>query len=212
MTDPSSAAATWGRLAERYGAQERLEARALDAALRLAAPARSDRLVDLGTGTGLLLRRLAARPARPREATGVDRSTAMLARVGALPAGWSVRPGDARAVGLPDGWADVVTCCYLLHLLDASQRRAVLGEAHRLLGRGAGSRLVVVTVWSAALPARGVLALLARVSPVRLGGLRPLDPTADLQAAGFTVTRRVVLASGGYPSLVLAATPSLPAA
>jgi ubiquinone/menaquinone biosynthesis C-methylase UbiE len=206
-------ASTWDRLAPRYGAQERLEERAIATALRLAAPAPGERLIDLASGTGLLLRRLAARDARPSEAVGIDRSAGMLARVGPLPAGWSVLRADARAVPLPDRCAGVVTCAYLLHLLDATDRRAVLGEARRLLRPAPDGRLVVVTVWSDERRAPGrlvgrALRSAARMRPGAWGGLRPLDPTAELAAAGFDVTRRVVLPRGGYPSLVLAARPS----
>lgn len=113
-----SAMATWDGLADRYNAQEPYETRALETAVRLAAATPGERLVDLGTGTGLLLRCLAERPIGPLHAVGVDRSARMLARVGPLPSGWSTMLADARAVALPDGWADVVTCSYLLHLLD----------------------------------------------------------------------------------------------
>jgi ubiquinone/menaquinone biosynthesis C-methylase UbiE len=206
----ASAAATWDRHAARYAAQERLELRAIDAALRLAAPAPDERLVDLATGTGLLLRRLAAKPGAPREAVGVDRSQGMLAGVGPLPDGWSTMHADARAVALPDGWADVVTCAYLLHVLEPPERADVLAEARRLLRPGGDARLVVVSVWPDARSpggrlARAVLGALARARPSAWGALRPLDPTADLVAAGFTVTRRVLLPRRGYPSVVLAA-------
>lgn len=205
-------ACTWDRLAPGYGAQERFEQRAIDAALRLAAPASGERFMDLGTGTGLLLRRLAAREQRPAEAVGVDHSAAMLARVGTLPAGWSVLRADARAVPLPDGCADVVTCAYLLHLLEATDRHTVLGEALRLLAPDRNARLVVVTVWSDERRPLGrlvgaALRCMSRVRPRTWGGLRPLDPTSDLAAAGFDVVRSVVLARRGYPSLVLAAVP-----
>lgn len=208
--DPAQAT-TWDRLAARYGAQERLELRAIESALRLAAPAPEERLVDLGTGTGLLLRRLGALPARPRAAVGVDRSAGMLARAGPLPAGCSILRADARAVPLPDGWADVVTCAYVLHLLGEADRRELLGEARRLLRPGRGARLVVVTVWAderrpaGSLLARALRAA-ARLRPSAWAGLRPLDPSADLAAAGFAVTQRIVLPRRGYPSLVLAAT------
>ena len=177
-----------------------------------------DRLVDLATGTGLLLRRLAAAAVRPREAIGVDRSAGMLARVGELPAGWSTLNADARAVPLPDGSADVVTCAYLLQLLEPAERAAVLAEARRLLakrtgpGSGSASRLVVVTTWADGDHLRGrltrvALDRLARARPQTAGGMRPLDPTADLARAGFATTRREVLARGRFPSLVLAARP-----
>jgi len=98
-----AAAGTWDEHATRYAGQERLEARAIEAALRLADPLPQDRVVDLATGTGLLLRALAA------------------------------------------------------------------------------------------------------ASPSRWGGLRPLDPTAELGPAGLVATHRVVVPRGGYPSLVVRA-------
>ncbi len=213
---PAAAATTWDALAARYRAQERLENRAVDVALALAAPEPHERLVDLATGTGLLLRRLAARPARPREAIGVDRSAGMLARVGDLPPGWSTVLGDARRVGLPTGSADVVTCSYLLHLLDGAERADVIAEAKRLLAASSASRLVTVTVWADRSRARGrlisrALRAAARARPTAWGGLHPFDPSADLAAAGFVVTRRAVLPRRGYPSLVLAAVLASPA-
>jgi SAM-dependent methyltransferase len=201
----AAAATTWNRNAGRYGAQGHWETTAVDAALRVAAPRSGERLVDLATGSGLVLRRLAGRPDRPREVVGVDRSPRMLAGVGELPPGWSTITADARSVPLPDGWADVVTCAYMLHLLDPPARAAVLAEARRLLAPRTSSRLVVVTVWAGTPFVRGGLGLLARTLPRAWGGLRPLDPSADLVAAGLAVTQRVVLARSGYPSLVLGA-------
>jgi len=206
----AAAAGTWDRLAVRYGAQEHLETRAIDAALRLAGTTPAERLVDLATGTGLVLRRLAERPARPRVAVGVDRSEDMLARVGTLPPGWSTVRADAQQVPLPDAWADVVVCSYLLQLLEPGERAAVLAEARRLLRPGGTSRLVSVTTWADDRGARGrlvsrALGACARMRPAAWGGLRPLDPTGDLMAAGFAVAHRVVLPRRGYPSLVLAA-------
>lgn len=211
--DPCAAASTtWDALAARYRTQEHLETRAVDVALRLAAPEPHERLVDLATGTGLVLLRLAARPARPREAIGVDHSGGMLARGGELPRGWSTLHADARHVVLPAGCADVVTCSYLLHLLDRADRADVIAEARRLLAPGAACRLVTVTVWADDSCVRGrlisrALRAAARARPAAWGGLRPLDPSADLEAAGFVITRRVVLPRRGYPSLVIVATP-----
>ena len=202
----AAAAGTWDRLAARYGAQEHWECAAIDAALRVAAPRPDERLVDLATGTGLLLRRLAEQPAgRPREAVGVDRSSGMLAAAGALPPGWTVLNADARAVPLPDGWADVVTCAYALHLLAAQERAELLAEARRLLAPRPTSRLVVVTVWSERVAVRAALWLLARWLRSAGTGLHPVDPAADLARAGFALTQRVDLPRHGYPSLVLLA-------
>ena len=202
-------AAIWDRLAARYPAQEHLELRAIDAALRLAAPQRDERLVDLGTGTGLVLRRLAGAPQRPREAVGVDHSCAMLAAVGALPVGWQVLQQDARAVTLPSGWADVITCAYVLHLLEPRDRAAVLAEARRLLAGRPHPRLVVVTVFADRPAVAAVLRTIARLRPSAWQAVRPLDPTSDVVAAGFAVTHRTVLPRGGYPSLIVAAAPAV---
>ena len=136
----------------------------------------------------------------------------MLTRVGGLPPGWSTLLSDAGVVPLPDGWADVVVCSYLLQLLEPAERVAVLAEARRLLRPASASRLVAVTVWvdgrrAAGLLASRVLAHAARTRPRAWGGLRPVDPSAELAAAGFALSRRVVLPRRGYPSLVLAARP-----
>ncbi len=206
----AAAAGTWDEHATRYAGQERFEAPAVAAAVRLADPGPQDRVVDLATGTGLLLHALAARESRPATAIGVDRSAGMLAQVGRLPDDWRVIHGDARCVSLPDGTADVVTCCYLLHLLGMEDRGRVLREARRLLRGAPGSRLVIATVWAnpdtiGGRMLKGVLPRLAAASPRRWGGLMPLDPTAELGPAGLVATHRVVLPRGGYPSLVVRA-------
>lgn len=204
------AAAVWDAQARGYGAQEWLEARAVATALRLARHTEHDRVIDLGCGTGAVLRALAARGHRPRSVVGVDRSAGMLARVGPLPPDWRTIEADARSVPLPEASADLVTCSYLLHLLGPGDRAAVLAEARRLLAPGEGSRLVVVSVWpNPRTPGgrllRAAFTAMARRHPARLGGLAPHDPAGDLRQAGFAVTHRIELPRRGYPSIVLRA-------
>ncbi len=197
---------SWDRAARFYDLQLWLERAALGVAIDMAEIGADDRLLDIGAGTGGLLRELAKRGAAPRDAIGVDVSPKMLARAPALPAGWRLARGDAAQLRLPDRSFDVVTATYLLHLLDPGKRAAVLTEVRRVL-RSRG-RLVVVTV---APPRSQMLArTLDRVfRPTRAGsgvlaGLRPLDPRPDLEEAGFAVqgTRR---SCRGYPSLIVAA-------
>ena len=200
----------WDRHARSYDWQLWLEHSALGAAVDMAETGPDDRLLDLGCGTGGLLRELAGRATAPREAIGVDTSSKMLARVPNLPAGWGLMQADAARLPFPDRSFDVLTATYLLHLLDRPEREAVLAEAARIM-RPEG-RLVVVTV---APPRSQALArVFDRVfhpawsrSGV-LAGLRPLDPRPDLEGSGFVVreTRR---ASRGYPSLIVAARLSL---
>ena len=202
--------ADWDRQAARYGAQEHLEVAPVAAALRLARVRPRDRVVDLATGTGVVLRALAAGTPRPARAVGVDSSAGMLAQVGALPDGFALLEADAADTGLPDGTADLVTCGYLLQLVGPEERLAVAREARRLLAPG--GRVVVITTWADRRRPGGwvvhhVLAGIAAAAPVGLGGLRPVDPTDALERAGLRVVRRLEHPRGGYPSLALLAVP-----
>jgi ubiquinone/menaquinone biosynthesis C-methylase UbiE len=184
----------WDVVAPLYDLQLALERPAIQTALDLAQPCSTDRLLDVATGSGVVLRTLAARVPRPDEAIGVDASSGMLARVPALPNGWRVVRGDACALPFPDARFDVTTCAYLLHLIDLQERRRVLAEIHRaLVPRG---RLVTVT--PVAPPTTFGAAL------VRIAGRYLLDPRADLERAGFMV-RAARYVRAGYPSLCVLA-------
>ena len=201
-------ATAWDRAAPLYDVQLGLERRALDAAVEVASPSAGDRVLDLATGTGALLRRLALSPDSPREVLGVDASAAMLARAPALPPTWRLRRVDATQLPLPTGGYDLVCAAYLLHVLDATARRAVLREVTRVLAPG--GRLVLVTVTapppSVLAVAFEALAAWARHGSGILAGLRPLDPRPELRAAGFDVMR-ARRTTRGYPSLVVLARP-----
>lgn len=198
-------AATWDRLAPLYDWQLPLERPALRAAADLARPSPGDRLLDLATGTGAMLRELEAQPGAPDAAVGVDASARMLARVPPLPPGWELVRAEASELPLADDSFDLATAAYLLHLLAPPLRGAVLAELARVLRPG--GRLVTVTVAPPRHPrtARAVErafdAGLAHLGPV--AGLRPLDPRPDLVAAGFKPTE-VRRTGRGYPSLIIA--------
>jgi ubiquinone/menaquinone biosynthesis C-methylase UbiE len=188
-TGPDVPVRVWSRAARLYDLQLPLERRALDAAVELAGAEPDDRLIDVATGTGGLLRGLAAARTRPDRAVGVDASESMLERVPPLPAGWELTQADARALPFPDASFDVATACYLLHLLTPTSRNQVLREVARVLR--ADGRLVVVTPAEPRTRVMQVLAAplltLARRSSGTLAGLRPLDPTRALRDAGFAV-------------------------
>ena len=188
-----------GPLGRIYDRQLPLERAALATAVELAAPSESERLLDVATGTGGLLRELARRRARPAEVVGIDRSTSMLAVAAThgLPARWRLLAGDARRLPFPDRRFDVVTACYLLHLLDQECRARTIAEITRVLRENA--RVVTVTVESRRPAARAVLKRLPRLS-----GLRPLDPSDELRAAGLE-PRRARYVRDGWPSLCVLA-------
>lgn len=197
----------WSVLARTYDRQLFLERTALRAAVDIGAPRREDAWLDLGTGTGGMLRELANRPQRPSVAVGIDESRSMLSQVPALPAGWELEAGDARRLRFPAESFTVVSAAYLLHIVNAGARAEILAEAHRVL-RAAG-RIVLVTPALPRSPKASTLyTVLARAVGAVSGAenpLGPLDPRDALRATGFTVesARHV---TGGYPSLCVSAT------
>ncbi len=197
----------WSRVASSYDWQLPLERAALAAAVTLAKPHRDDVWLDVGTGTGGLLRELARRPNRPRSLVGVDACAAMLKRAQPLPEGWALQSVDARRLPFGDGAFSVVTAAYLLHVVDGATRRRILSECRRVLI--AAGRLVVVTPsWPRAWVARALYAPLAAAAGSSVGpaaALRPLDPRRELEEATFTIVA-VRYVGRGYPSICVAAT------
>jgi ubiquinone/menaquinone biosynthesis C-methylase UbiE len=196
----------WSDVAAFYDWQLPLERPALRGAVVLADPRPDDDLLDLGTGTGGLLRELASHPRRPRQAVGLDASAAMLKHVPALPPAWQLVQADARRLPFADAAFAVVTAAYLLHVVDAVSRQVIIGECRRVLC--AGGRLVSVTP---AQPRRRLarmlyapLAAAATSSSGPAAGFRPLDPRGELGEAGFTIAATTYVGRG-YPSLCVRA-------
>ncbi|MHB1571511.1 MAG: class I SAM-dependent methyltransferase [Solirubrobacteraceae bacterium] len=196
----------WSRVASSYDRQLPLERTALAAAVTLAQPHVDDAWLDLGTGTGGLLRELARRRVRPRSVIGVDVCAAMLQRAQPLPEGWMLQRGDARRLPFADGVFSVVTAAYLLHVVDPATRQRILSECHRVLT--AAGRLVVVTPsWPRTWFARALYAPLVAAAGSSVGpaaALRPLDPRGELEEAMFTIGASRDLRRG-YPSLCVLA-------
>lgn len=131
-------AARWDDMRALHAADAEVEA----AVSALAGRGPFRRLVDLGTGTGRMLRLLGP---RAETALGLDLSQQMLnvARAQTAGAGLArceLRHGDIRATGLPDGWADLVVVHQVLHYL--GEPAAAVAEAARLVAPG--GRLLVV--------------------------------------------------------------------
>ncbi len=197
--------ASWESIAPLYDVQLWLERAALGVALDLAAIVSGERVLDVGTGTGGLLRALRRRGGRPGWVLGVDRSAAMLGRVPALPEGWRLVRADAARIPLCDGSVDVALAAFLLHLLGERKRRRCLRELRRVVAPG--GRIVVVVP---AVPVGRVrsAAYRAAVTGVRVlsrplaATLEPVDLHADVADAKLRVveTRR---SGRGYPACCL---------
>jgi ubiquinone/menaquinone biosynthesis C-methylase UbiE len=144
--------------------------------LALSAVPAPQRILDVGCGTGYLLRQLADRCPDAAELTGVDPAPAMIAAARAAAAGDRLRwlEGVAEALPFPDGAFDlVVSTTSFDHWAD---QRAGLGECARVLAPGGW--LVLTDLFSSVL------------LPTLVGGRRRKARTrrrADrlLAAAGF---------------------------
>ena len=131
-------ASRWEQLRSLHVREEDVE----HAMVKLAGPGEIRQHVDLGTGTGAVLRRFAQ---RAQQSIGLDSSRDMLAmaRVNLEMAGMrnaQVRHGEIYALPFPDGFSDFVTIHQVLHFLEDPSR--ALTEAARILCPG--GRLMVV--------------------------------------------------------------------
>jgi ubiquinone/menaquinone biosynthesis C-methylase UbiE len=187
----------WALLARVYEASLPLERDAMQLALELADPRPEERLLDVATGTGALFRELARRDVRPARMIGIDRSWRMLTAAGKLPHPWTVAVGDGRALPLLNDSFDVVSACYVLHLLAVQDRRRVLEEIRRVVRPG--GRVVVVTVDALRRNMRWVLSALPSWTT-----LHRIDAGAELNAAGLHVVE-ARYARNGWPSVCLLA-------
>lgn len=196
----------WERLAPAYHRQVWLERSSLATLLQMLGPARSSRLLDVGTGTAELLRTLAKLQSPPEEAFGVDPCQGMLERAAALPESWQLLRASGEDLPFDDESFDLVTASWLLHLLESDLRKRVIAECVRVLKPG--GRLGVITIAPPRSALAGILTVPARWAarryPSKLVGLTPLDPTDDLVRAGLAepFRRRDFR---GYPALCLVA-------
>ena len=116
--------------------------RSTDATLARLSLTATDRVLDIGCGTGALLERL-TRSIEPHRLTGVDLTPAMLAVAhDRLPDGVALHTARAEALPFDDHAFDVVISCSVFHFIH--DPAAALREIHRVL-RPDGR--VVITDW-----------------------------------------------------------------
>ena len=96
-----------------------------------------DSVLDVGSSSGYLAKKLAAAAGPAAHVTGVDPSEAAVAhaRRRALPT-MNFTVGVAQDLGLPDASYDVVTCTLAIHHIPARKREAAFREMYRVTKPG----------------------------------------------------------------------------
>ena len=160
-----------------------------------------ERLLDVGCGTGALLRELAARGA-PARLSGIDLSPAMVALARArLPAAVRLAVADAATLPFPAASFDVVVSSSSFHFWPRPQR--VLAEVRRVLA--ASGRLTITDWCGDFLACRVYDRVLRRLDPAHQG-----VPTAaacrELLVAGGLVDVRVERYRAAWPWGMMTAT------
>jgi len=170
----------------------------------------SERVLDVGTGTGLALQPL-ARSNADGWTDGVDLTPAMLRRARRRLARVSheqyrLHEAPATALPFPDSTFDAVFSSYLVDVLPNNQIVPALQEMHRVL-RPHG-RLVLVHMDRPRRPIEHFWTTLGRRLPFLLGGARPVALQDPLQTCGLRVRSRATCVQAGLRSAVVRAVPS----
>lgn len=177
------------------------------------------RIVDVGTGTGLVAREAARITGDAKLVIGVDPSPGMMANA-KLPEGIALVEGRAEAIPYPDASFDFLSMGYALrHISDLS---VAFTEFHRVMKPGARLCLLEITrpqtAWGRfflKIYMKGIVPLLAYVVGRQKKGtcklwryywdtieacVPPEQVLLTLQAAGFVEVRRHIDSSG--PSIL----------
>ncbi len=158
-------------------------------------PARPLRILDVGTGSGMVPRELVrsgGRGRRPRTAVGVDvhpqivRYAARAGRTDGSATALPVVRADGRALPFRAGSFDVVLCTLTLHHLDeraavrllqemgrVARRRVLVSDLERSRANYLGARLLAATLWRRSPVTRndGPLSVLRSFTAEELEGL-----------------------------------------
>ena len=211
LRSPAALRPTYTVLAHLYDAViPRISARARTLGLSWLDVQDGERVLDVGTGTGLALRRIA--DANPQGVTvGVDLTPTMLRlaqhRMSSPPHN-RYRLRRARATALPpsDNALDAVFSSYLIDVLPTTRIRPALREMHRVLRPG--GRLVLVALAPPHHPIEHLWGTLARLLPPLFGGARPVSLRPPLREVGFHIQAHTTCSQGGLRSAIIRASPS----
>ena len=196
----------YNRLGARYDWFSAYEALAKERALDELALRPGLRVLNLGVGTGQEHLEICRQIGTAGFACGVDLSQVML-RISQRRTQAPHCQADAKDIPLCDQSFERIFAAYILDLLAEQDIPLVLAEARRLL-RPTG-RLVIAAmtegVDKASKTLMGAWKLTYKLSPIFLGGCRPLELKEQVTAAGFSPVTRQVIVQLGMPSEIITA-------
>ncbi len=204
------ARASYDRLSRWYDLVAASEARFRDAGLRLLATRDSERILEIGPGTGHSLVAVARAVGQMGRVYGLDLSPGMLrvARARLERAGLAGRVdlvcGDAASLPFPPAAFDAILMSFTLELFDTPEIPVVLDGCHRVL-RPSG-RICVVALSKENNPtlATRLYEWAHRTFP-RYADCRPIFVEQALEEAGFCIVAREHMTMWGLPAKAVAA-------
>lgn len=196
----------YDRLGAGHDAGERYERAAKARALAGLAPAPGQWVLNVGAGTGKEQRQLETAVASAGgHSVGVDLSRTMLNLTRERVPAALLCEADAYRLPFGNGRFHRLLCTYVLDLMPLADIPAVLAEFRRVLRPGGLMALVSLSSgvdWPSKL-LMGLWRAAYTLSPVALGGCRPLHLQPLVQRAGFTIRKRTVVVQWGMPSEVI---------
>ncbi len=193
-------------LGARHDLGERYERRAKARALDWLDARPGERVLNAGAGTGKEHAVLARAVSPGGLAVAVDLSRTMLDLTRAR-SGAPVGEADVRQLPFANDAFDAVYCSYVLDLMPAAALPRVLADFGRVVRPGGRLALVALApgVDLASKVVIGLWQLAFRVSPLFLGGCRPIRLPSLVAGAGLAILAEAVIVQGGVPSAVVLA-------
>jgi ubiquinone/menaquinone biosynthesis C-methylase UbiE len=183
-----------------------MEGRARQRGIELAQIQNGEAVLDVATGTGLILAQIARQNPDGLNA-GIDISEGMLAKAREkLPTAnprVELKPGSAFSIPYPDGTFDLLVNGYMFDLMPFEKMPLILAEFKRVL-KPAG-RLVLVNMTIGERFGSQIYQFFYHLSPAVMGGCRGVRMAEPLERAGFQVSVREYHQQLLFPSEVILA-------
>lgn len=182
------------------------EGRARQRAIALADIKNGENILDVATGTGVILAD-AARLNPNGWNTGIDLSEGMLgkarARLKQIPGRIEVQQGSCLDIPFPDGTFDLLLNGYMFDLMPFERMPQILAEFRRVLKPG--GRMVLVNMTIGEKPGSHFFQWLYERSPRLMGGCRGVQLAEPVTKAGFEIVCREYQQQLLFPSEVILA-------